>query len=282
MVTMRCEPFAATCLRVRWLPRAQWVLRLVAVVMLMAASMGIHAAVLTASNTAGNNHRGNMFDLFVNQNVAITQFDVSPMGNMPYEIHYKEGTWVGHANDPGAWELMQSGDVAYTGGFAPVPLAEPIILSANQTHGFYITSATTAVSLNYSNGTNVGNVYSSDAVMTFYEGGGMEYPFTQGTGAVYQPRVWTGAIHYEVIGAATQFAITAPATTASIPSTTALGGAPARHRRSAAVVCEALWEAGVPREVLVLCDMAESGTAQGEVAQRLIAHPAVGRVLRRF
>ncbi|WP_318255396.1 proline dehydrogenase family protein [Agrococcus baldri] len=50
-------------------------------------------------------------------------------------------------------------------------------------------------------------------------------------------------------------------------------------RRSAAVVCEALWEAGVPREVLVLCDMAESETAQGGIAQRLITHPAVGRVL---
>ena len=180
--------------------------------MLMAASMGIHAAVLTAATTAGNNHRGNMFDLLVNQNVAITQFDISPMGDMPYEIHYKEETWVGHANDPGAWALLQTGNVTYTGSFTPVPLAEPIILTANQVHGFYITSATTAVSLNYSDGTAVGAVYSSDAVMEFHEGGGMEYPFTQGSGAVYQPRVWNGAIHYEVIGAATHFAITAPST----------------------------------------------------------------------
>ena len=45
-------------------------------------------------------------------------------------------------------------------------------------------------------------------------------------------------------------------------------------RRSAAVLCEALWEAGVPREVLVLCDVDE-----GPIAQQLIVHPAVGRVL---
>ncbi|HET8868448.1 MAG TPA: bifunctional proline dehydrogenase/L-glutamate gamma-semialdehyde dehydrogenase, partial [Agrococcus sp.] len=45
-------------------------------------------------------------------------------------------------------------------------------------------------------------------------------------------------------------------------------------RRSAAVVCEALWEAGVPREVLVLCDVDE-----GELSRQLIAHPAVGRVI---
>ncbi|WP_422665092.1 bifunctional proline dehydrogenase/L-glutamate gamma-semialdehyde dehydrogenase [Agrococcus beijingensis] len=47
-----------------------------------------------------------------------------------------------------------------------------------------------------------------------------------------------------------------------------------RARRSAAVLCEALWEAGVPRDVLVLCDVDE-----GPVAQQLIAHPAVGRVI---
>ncbi|MFA4840986.1 MAG: proline dehydrogenase family protein, partial [Agrococcus sp.] len=45
-------------------------------------------------------------------------------------------------------------------------------------------------------------------------------------------------------------------------------------RRSAAVMLEALWEAGVPRDVLVLCDMDE-----GELSQRLVAHPAVGRLI---
>lgn len=45
-------------------------------------------------------------------------------------------------------------------------------------------------------------------------------------------------------------------------------------RRSAAVLLEALWEAGVPRDVLVLCDVDE-----GELSQRLVAHPAVGRVI---
>lgn len=190
----------------------QWLLRVCAVVLLMAACVGSQAAVLTAATVGGNNHRGNMFDLSVNQNVAITQFDISPMGSMPYEIYYKEGTWNGYANDPDAWSLFQAGNVTYTGSFVPVPLAEPIILTANQTHGFYITSATQAVPLIYSNGTAVGAVYASDAVMTFYEGGGMEYPFTAGTGAVYQPRVWNGAIHYEVIGEATRFAVTAPST----------------------------------------------------------------------
>ena len=45
-------------------------------------------------------------------------------------------------------------------------------------------------------------------------------------------------------------------------------------RRTAAVLCEALWEAGVPREVLVLCDIADR-----DVSQHLISHEAVGRLI---
>ena len=89
-------------------PRIQWMVRFCVLAVLMAASMGLQAAVLMASNAAGNNHRGNMFDLVVNQNVAITQFDISPMGNAPYEVYYKPGTWEGFANTPSAWTLRQT------------------------------------------------------------------------------------------------------------------------------------------------------------------------------
>lgn len=45
-------------------------------------------------------------------------------------------------------------------------------------------------------------------------------------------------------------------------------------RRCAAVVAEALWEAGVPREVLALVDLDE-----GALGQRLVSHPDVDRVI---
>ncbi len=45
-------------------------------------------------------------------------------------------------------------------------------------------------------------------------------------------------------------------------------------RRSAAVLVEALWDAGVPRELLTLVDIDES-----ELGQALITHPAVDRVI---
>jgi len=45
-------------------------------------------------------------------------------------------------------------------------------------------------------------------------------------------------------------------------------------RRCAAVVAEALWEVGVPRELLALVDIDE-----GDLGRRLITHPAVDRVI---
>lgn len=45
-------------------------------------------------------------------------------------------------------------------------------------------------------------------------------------------------------------------------------------RRCAAVIAEALWQAGVPRDVLVLVDVSER-----DLGQRLIAHPDVDRVI---
>jgi len=45
-------------------------------------------------------------------------------------------------------------------------------------------------------------------------------------------------------------------------------------RRSGAVMVEALWEAGVPREVLALVDIEE-----GDLGRRLVSHPTVDRVI---
>ncbi len=175
---------------------------------------------LMASNTAGNNHRGNMFDIVATNAVTILSFDASPMGSTTIEIYYKVGTWNGFANTPAAWTFVGSAPVPYTGGFSAVPVDVNITIPAGQTYAFYVTSNTSAVSLNYSNGTNVGNVYSSDANITFLEGGGLEYPFTQNTGAVYQPRVWNGNIHYALANQpGSTLTWGTGETTASIPAT---------------------------------------------------------------
>jgi hypothetical protein len=59
------------------------------------------------------------------------------------------------------------------------------------------------VSLNYTDGSVEGAAYTSDAHITFRQGVGMEYPFTNGTGGVFRPRIWNGVIHYALPGAAT-------------------------------------------------------------------------------
>jgi RHH-type transcriptional regulator, proline utilization regulon repressor / proline dehydrogenase / delta 1-pyrroline-5-carboxylate dehydrogenase len=59
----------------------------------------------------------------------------------------------------------------------------------------------------------------------------------------------------------------------SVGSSVILKPAP-QARRCAAVLAEAFWEAGIPRGVLTLVDVAE-----GDVSRALIAHPAVERVI---
>jgi RHH-type proline utilization regulon transcriptional repressor/proline dehydrogenase/delta 1-pyrroline-5-carboxylate dehydrogenase len=51
-------------------------------------------------------------------------------------------------------------------------------------------------------------------------------------------------------------------------------------KRSGAVMVEALWEAGVPRELLVLVDVDEAADVHGHsLGEQLVAHPAVDRVI---
>lgn len=174
---------------------------------------------LQASSLAGNNHRGNMFDIIATNAVEILSFDASPMGNTTIEIYYKVGTWNGFANTPSAWTFIGSAPITYTGGFVPTNIPVNIVIPAGETYAFYVTSSNTSVSLNYSNGTNVGNVYSSDANISFIEGGGLDYPFTAGTGSVYQPRIWNGNINYALVNLPTSYLWDTGETTPTITST---------------------------------------------------------------
>ncbi len=70
-------------------------------------------------------------------------------------------------------------------------------------------------------------------------------------------------------------AIPAGSTLAALAAGSAVVIKPATQaRRSGAVMVEALWEAGVPREVLALVQLGER-----ELGQQLVAHPSVDRVI---
>lgn len=153
---------------------------------------------LLSTLAGGNNHRGNMFSITAINDVIISGFDAHPMDNTTIEIYYKTGTFVGFENNAAAWTLAGSAAVVAQpfGTATPIPVSMSLSIPAGQTYSFYISSTNTAISLNYTNGSGVGNVYSSDANIQFIEGYGIEYPFS---GSPFSPRVWNGIIHYSTL-----------------------------------------------------------------------------------
>jgi hypothetical protein len=149
---------------------------------------------LVTTYAGGNNHRGNMFNVTSNDDVVITGFDISPMGNTVVEVYYRVGGYAGFESNASAWKLLGSATVAYTGSPVYISVGD-LVLPAGVTHGLYVTSNSQAVPLNYSNNAGAYN----DGVLTIDTGVGMEYPFTNGSGAIYNPRTWNGAVHYNTI-----------------------------------------------------------------------------------
>jgi hypothetical protein len=160
---------------------------------------------LNSTMTAGNNHRGNMFDISATNTVIITSFDAHPMANTTIEIYYRPTPYAGFETSSAGWIFVGSAAVIAQpmGTPTPVPVNVNVTIPAGQTYSFYVTSSNQGVSFNYTDGSAEGNVYTSDANIAFREGVGMEYPFTNGTGGVFRPRVWNGVIHYALPGAAT-------------------------------------------------------------------------------
>ncbi|MFT5859275.1 MAG: hypothetical protein ACI865_001375 [Flavobacteriaceae bacterium] len=154
---------------------------------------------LQTTLAAGNNHRGNMFDIVALNTITITAFDAHPQANTTIEIYYKIGGYAGFEATSGAWTLVGSAAVTANplGTSTPVPVPVNVTIPAGQTYAFYVTSSNVAVSLNYTNGTGLGNIWAQDANIQFLEGAGMEYPFTAG-GGIFSPRIWNGLIHYEI------------------------------------------------------------------------------------
>ncbi len=157
------------------------------------------ASALSTTAASGNNQRGNMFTIIAKEHVVIRSFDAYPMSNTTIEIYTRAGGYAGFASDSAGWTLLGRAAVTATGGIIPVPVPVNVEIRAGETQAFYITSNTQTVSINYSNGSSEGAVYAEDANLQFTEGIGLDYPFTAGTGGVFTPRVFNGAIHYDTV-----------------------------------------------------------------------------------
>src|SRR5574337_1093678 len=55
----------------------------------LTANTTVPTTALTTTCAAGNNHRGNMFDITATNTVTIQSFDAHPMGNTTIEIYYR-------------------------------------------------------------------------------------------------------------------------------------------------------------------------------------------------
>lgn len=190
---------------------------------------------LFTTMAGGNSHRGNMFDLTAINTVTITQFDGNPAATTNIAVYYRVGTHVGFEQSSVGWTLLgTANNVVPIGSPTPTPFPIPInvTIPAGQTYAFYVTSTNTGVSLNYSNGTTVGNVFASDANLQFREGKGLEYPFGNGA-APFSTRNWNGRIHYSTPGAGsyawsngdtTSSIVVAPSATTTYTVTATSGG----------------------------------------------------------
>lgn len=149
---------------------------------------------LSTTFAGGNGQNGNMFDISVLQDITITDFDVnSYSGTGNFEVYYKSGSYSGSETNASAWTLIGTATNVVSNGAGvatPLNLGLNLNLTAGQTYSFYITG--TNQSVNYTDGSLVGNVYASNTELIIYEGLGKSYPF----GSTYSPRIWNGTIHY--------------------------------------------------------------------------------------
>jgi hypothetical protein len=151
-------------------------------------------ASLTTLWAENNGQSGVMFDIAATNAVTITSFDMNCDLAGDWEIYYRTGTHVGNTTNAGAWTLVGSATGVPNNPVntpTPIPIPVNVNIPAGQTYSFYVTYSS-GTGMNYTNGTAVGNVYSSDANISIMEGTGKAYPF----GADYTPRIPNMNVYY--------------------------------------------------------------------------------------
>lgn len=146
--------------------------------------------------SGGNGNSGIMFNIVAAQALTVTFFDGVFTGDSGWVyIYHKSGTFVGSETNAGAWTLSDS--VMMMNPTPGLPVRIPIYvgyaMNTGDTSGFYITADGNTMTVEYTNGTAVNNVYAQDLYVKVLEGRGMSTPlFT--TSAM--PRVFNGNVYY--------------------------------------------------------------------------------------
>ena len=133
-------------------------------------------------------------------------------GTGTVEVWTRPGTWQGFENASTGWTLVSSNlGVAGAGAGNATPLdVTDFVLPGLSTTALYVTTVNST--LNYTDGTAVGNVAAANSDLQILEGAGKSYPFR----STFTPRIWNGTIFYDQVGP--------PVTATPLPPSLALLG----------------------------------------------------------
>jgi len=156
---------------------------------------------------------GNMFSVVAKKDITIRGFDVHmmPLQNTPLLVWVKEGSYLGFEHDMQSWTLLMNANITGNGIGRPtkiIPSAfEPFIVHAAESISLYITLVSNG--MRYTIGSLEEELIANNQDLAILAGSGLEYPF----GKAYSPRIWNGAILYDVLTAknSTPFELNAPA-----------------------------------------------------------------------
>lgn len=152
---------------------------------------------LTTSFTSNNGQDGNMFDIVALNDVTVCTFDINvDPGSWNVEVYALPTNmpYASAATNAAAWgSPLDSLTVISQGTDVPTPLqlSLGVDIPAGNVQAFYIT-LTQGGAINYINGGTTGSVYVADANIQILEGAGVDYPFV----STFEPRAWSGAVHY--------------------------------------------------------------------------------------
>jgi hypothetical protein len=176
---------------------------------------------------AGNGSSGNMFDIAPTANITIQSCNMHfGMAGVTttVEVWYRPGSFVGFESANTGWTMAHTTTVVTngTGTMTPIPGTFAINVPAGQTYGLYITSVNGNPITNYTNGTGLSNLYTSNGDLSLYEGKGGTY-----FGVINSPRIFNGALFYTKQGCTSTmtpvtFSVAAGATVTAVNSNTAI------------------------------------------------------------
>jgi len=156
---------------------------------------------LTTTFAGGNGQDGNMFDLVAIDPAGVTvdYFDVNlDAGTWDMEVYVltTPGNYLPSVNTAADWTLVGSATGVVSNGPnvpTPLPISVCEYIPQGGTQAFYVT-CTGGFGINYTNGVTTGALFSATSELEFYEGAGLQYPFT----ANFNPRNFNGNIYYHV------------------------------------------------------------------------------------